>query len=144
MSLVASQLLGVECMPAIEVVIADDEPLSLIGMRSAIANEGDIRVLAECQDSHCLAEAVRHQPPDVLLINAKLLRDEFGALKELVSQNEKTRVIVVTSHKDRGFLDGALRCGVKGVIQTECSVEKIPSAIRKVTSGGVWLEQAAA
>jgi DNA-binding NarL/FixJ family response regulator len=131
-------------MAGIDVVLADDQPLSLIGMRSAVADEGDIHILAECQDPECLAEAVRHQPPDVLLVNATLLHDEFGALKELVSQNEKTHVIMVTSHKDPGFLNRALRCGARGVIQTECSVEKIPSAIRQVTSGGVWLERAAA
>lgn len=131
-------------MPEIEVVIADDQPLSLIGMRSVIAGEGDIHVLAECQDPRCLAEAVRHQSPHVLLINAALLHDELGALKQLVSQSRKTHVIVITSHRDREFLDGALECGAKGVIQTECSVEKIPSAIRKVTGGGVWSDRVAA
>lgn len=132
-------------MAGIEVVIADDQPLSLIGMRSALADQADIRVLAECQDPERLAEAVRHQPPDVLLVNAALLHDELGALKQLVSQSRKTHVIVITSHKDRKFLDGALQCGAKGVIQTtECSVEQIPSAIRKVTGGGVWSERVAA
>ncbi len=131
-------------MSNISVVLADDQPLSLIGMRSAVANQGDIRVLAECQDPQCLAEAVRHRPPNVLLVNAALLHDEFGALRQLVSQSERTHVILLTSHKDREFLDGAMRCGAKGVIQTECEVEKIPSAIRKVTRGGVWLERAAA
>lgn len=103
-------------MADIDVVIADDQPLSLIGMRSAVSNQGDIRILAECQDPECPAEAVRQQPLDVPLVNARLLRDEFGALKQLVSHNEKTHVIVITSHKDRGFLDGALQCGAKGVI----------------------------
>jgi DNA-binding NarL/FixJ family response regulator len=131
-------------MAGINVVLADDQPLSLIGMRTAIADQGDIRILAECQNPICLAEAVRHRRPDVLLVNATLLHDEFGALKQLVSQSEKTRVIVITSHKERQFLDDALRCGAKGVIQTECSVEMIPSAIRKVTLGGVWLERVAA
>jgi DNA-binding NarL/FixJ family response regulator len=131
-------------MAGINVVLADDQPLSLIGMRTAIADQGDIRILGECQNRMCLAEAVRRKHPDVLLVNARLLHDEFGTLKHLVSQNEKTHIIVITSHNDRGFLDGALRCGAKGVIHTGCSVEKIPSAIRKVTSGGVWRERVAA
>jgi DNA-binding NarL/FixJ family response regulator len=131
-------------MADIDVVIADDQPLPLIGMRSAVADQSDNRILAECQNPRRLVEAVRCHLPDVLLVNAEILHDEFAALKQLVAQFRKTRVIVVTSHKDRGFLDGALRCGAKGVIQTERSVEKIPSAIRKVTRGGVWLERAAA
>ncbi len=130
-------------MRDIDLMIADDQPLSLIGMRSAVADQGDIRILAECQNSDRLVEAIRSHPPDVLLVNVEILGDEFGALKQLVSQIKKTRVIVVTSHNDRGFLDGALRSGAKGVIHTECPVEEIPTAIRKVTSGGVWLEEAA-
>jgi two-component system response regulator DesR len=131
-------------MADIDVVLVDDQPLSLIGMRSAVAGQSDIRILAECADPRCLAEAVRSHPPDVLLLNTEILRNELGALKQLVSQAKKTHVILVTSRKDRGFLDAALHCGAKGVIQTECSVENIPSAIRKVTSGGVWLQRAAA
>lgn len=131
-------------MPYIDVVIADDQPLSFIGMCSVVAGQRDIRILAECQNSQRLVEAIRFRPPDVLLMNAEILHDELGALKQLVSQIKKTRVIVVTSHKDREFIDSALRCGAKGVLHTEDPVEEIPAAIRKVTSGGVWLERAAA
>lgn len=131
-------------MAAIGVVLADDQPLSLIGMRSAIAKQRGIRILAECTSPECLAKAVRKQPPDVLLINAAILRDEFGALKTLVAQNEKTSVIVVTSHKEPEFVHGALRCGARGVIQTDCPMDQIPNAIRKVTHGGVWREKFAA
>jgi DNA-binding NarL/FixJ family response regulator len=131
-------------MAEIDVVLVDDQPLSLIGMRSAVAGQSDIRVLAECQNPRCLAEAIRFHPPDVLLVNTEILHNELGALKQLVSQAKKSHVILVTSNKDRGFADGALRCGAKGVIQTEGAVEEIPTAIRKVTNGGVWIERAAA
>jgi DNA-binding NarL/FixJ family response regulator len=134
---------GVSFMGDIEVVFADDQPLSLIGLRSAVADEGDIHVLAECQDPECLAETVR-QKPHVLVVNSSLLGDELGALKQLVTQNHRTQVIVITSHTDREFLDGAARCGARGVIQAECSLDEIPKAIRKVRSGGVWREKVAA
>lgn len=130
-------------MTGIDVVIADNEPLSLSGMRSAVADQADIRVLAECQNSERLVDAVRNHSPDVVLVSAEILRAELGALKQLVTQIEETRVIVVTSRKDTVFLEGALRCGAKGVFQREWPVQQIPMAIRKVTNGGVWLEQTA-
>jgi len=129
-------------MRDINLMIADDQPLSLVGLRSAVADQGDIRIIAECQNPQRLAAAVRSHP-DVLLVNADILHDELGALKQLVSQAKKTRVIVITGHKDREFLDGALECGAKGVIHTDCPVKEIPAAIRKVTGGGVWMEKAA-
>jgi DNA-binding NarL/FixJ family response regulator len=131
-------------MTGIDVVIADNEPLSLSGMRSAVADQADIRVLAECQNSERLVDAVRNHSPDVVLVSAEILREELGALEQLVTAIEETRVIVVTSRKDAVFVEGALRCGAKGVFQREWPVQQIPMAIRKVTSGGVWLEQTAA
>jgi DNA-binding NarL/FixJ family response regulator len=129
-------------MRDINLMIADEQPLSLVGLRSAVADQGDIRIIAECHNPQRLAQAVRSHP-DVLLVNADILHDELGALKQLVSQAKKTRVILVTSHKDRDFLDSALQCGAKGVIHTDCPVNEIPAAIRTVPGGGVWLEQAA-
>jgi DNA-binding NarL/FixJ family response regulator len=131
-------------MADIDVVIADNQPLSLSGIRSAVADEADIRILAECQNSDRLLDAVRNHSPDVLLVSAEILSEELGALEQLVTEIEETRVIVVTSRKDPGFLEGALRCGAKGVFQREWPVQEIPMAIRKVTNGGVWLEQGAA
>jgi DNA-binding NarL/FixJ family response regulator len=79
------------------------------------------------------------------VVTAEILQDELGVLKQFISRaGKKTRVIVVANHKDSGFLDHAIRCGAKGVIHSECPVEEIPTAIRKVTSGGVWRERAAA
>jgi len=128
-------------MSDIDVVIADNQPLSLNGMRSAVADEADIRVLAECQNEERLLDAIRDYSPHVLLISVEILRDELDALEQLVTEVEETRVIVVTSRKDPEFLADALRCGAKGVFQREWPVQQIPMAIRKVTNGGVWLEQ---
>jgi DNA-binding NarL/FixJ family response regulator len=131
-------------MPGIDVVIADNQPLSLYGMRSAVADQSDIRILAECQTSDRLLDTIRHHSPDVVLVSADIISEELATLEQLITEIDDTRVIVVTSRKDPGFLEAALRCGVKGVFQREWPVQQIPMAIRKVTNGGVWLEQNAA
>jgi len=134
----------VRSMADIDVVIADNQPLSLYGLRSAVADQADIKILAECQNRERLLDAVRNHSPDVLLVSAEILLEELDAIEQLVTEIEETRVIVVTSRKDPGFLEGALRSGARGVFQREWPVQQIPMAIRKVTNGGVWLEQSAA
>jgi DNA-binding NarL/FixJ family response regulator len=131
-------------MTNIDVMIADNQQLSLYGLRSAVADQSDITVLAECENQDQLLDEIRHHSPDVLLVSAEILQDELDALEQLVTEIDETRVIVVTSSKDPEFLEGALRCGAKGVFQREWPVQQIPMAIRKVTNGGVWLEQGAA
>lgn len=131
-------------MGDIEVMIADNQPLTISGLRSAVADQQDIRVLAECQNPEKLMDDVRDYEPDVLLVSTDMLQEELDRLERLVTEIEKTRVILLTNRKDVDFLEGALRRGAKGVFQREWPIHQIPIAIRKVTNGGVWLEQAVA
>lgn len=126
-------------MGDIQVVIADNQPLALSGLRSAMADHTDIQVLAECQSRERLMDIVRRHAPDVLLVSTDILQEELDALERLVTEVDDTRVIVLTNIKDPDFLESALRCGAKGVIQREWPVQQIPAAIRKVIRGGVWL-----
>ncbi|MGA7341894.1 MAG: response regulator transcription factor [Terracidiphilus sp.] len=131
-------------MGDIQVVIADNQPLTLSGLRNAVADHADIQVMAECQNRERLMDAVRKHSPDVLLVSADILQEELDALERLVTEIDDTRVIVLTSRKDPDFLEGALRRGARGVIQREWPIQQIPIAIRKVTNGGVWLERTVA
>lgn len=131
-------------MGDIEVMIADNQPLTISGLRSAVADQHDIRVLAEYQSSERLTDAVRSYAPDVLLVSTDLLKEELDQLERFIAEIQNTRVILLTSRKDVDFLEGALRCGAKGIFQRDWPIHQIPVAIRKVTNGGVWLEQAVA
>jgi DNA-binding NarL/FixJ family response regulator len=131
-------------MGDIQVVIADNQPLALSGMRNAMADEADIQVMAECQNRERLMDAVRAHSPDILLVSTDILQEELDELERLVAEIDDTRVIVLTSRKDPDFLEGALRRGAKAVIQREWPIHKIPIAIRKVIKGGVWLEHSIA
>jgi DNA-binding NarL/FixJ family response regulator len=131
-------------MSDIHVVIADNQPLTLSGLRSAVEDQDDITVLAECENPDLLMGVVRDHSPDVLLVSTELLQEELYGLEDLITENQEIRVIILTNRKDPNFLEDAFRCGAKGVFQREWPIQQIPMAIRKVTSGGVWLEQAAA
>jgi two-component system response regulator DegU len=131
-------------MSDIQVVFADNHPLTLSGLRSAVADHSDIRVVAECVDREQAIETARNRSPDVLLLSAELLREQLDTLQQLVADLQDTRVILLTGRKDPDFLEEALRCGARGVFQRERPAHYIPVAIRKVIDGGLWFEQAIA
>lgn len=125
-------------MSSIQVVFADNQPLTLCGLRSAVADHTDIEVLAECLSREGLPEVVRAHAPHVLLVSAELLQQELTSIEQLRALAEDTRVILLTARKDPDFIDEALRCGAHGVLDRERPLHHIPIAIRKVTSGGLW------
>jgi DNA-binding NarL/FixJ family response regulator len=131
-------------MSDIQVVIADTQPLTLSGLRTAVADQDDITVLAECKNPERLIDTVRNHSPDVLVVSAEFLKGELDVLENLISEIQEIRVIVLTSSNNPRFLEGALRRGAKGVFQREWPIQQIPKAIRKVTNGGIWLERSIA
>ncbi|MGB7264677.1 MAG: response regulator transcription factor [Terracidiphilus sp.] len=131
-------------MSDIQLVIADNQPLTLSGLRNAVADEADIEVLAECQNRDRLMYEVRRHSPDVVVVSTDILQENLDVLEHLVTEIDETRVIVLTNRKDPEFFEEALRCGAKGVIHREWPVQQVPAAIRKVTNGGFWLERTAA
>lgn len=129
-------------MSDIQVVFADNQPLILSGLRSAVADHSDISIVAECLDRERALNAVRNHFPDVLLLSAELLQGNLDALQQLVADMQETHVILLTSRHDPEFLGEALRSGARGVFQCNKPVHFIPQAIRKVTNGGLWFERA--
>jgi DNA-binding NarL/FixJ family response regulator len=128
-------------MSEIHLVIADNQPLTLSGLRTAVADQSDIEVLAECASPDRLMDAVRKHSPDVLLVSTDFFEEKLDALERLVTEIDETRVVLLTNRKDPGFLEEALRRGAKGVIQREWPIQQIPVAIRKVTNGGLWIDR---
>jgi len=131
-------------MSDIQVVFADNHPLTLSGLRSAVADHTDIRVVDECLDRERALRAVRSHFPDVLLLSAELLQEDLDALQQLVTDIQETNVILLTSRHDSDFLEEALKSGVRGIFQRDKPIHFIPQAIRKVTNGGLWFERALA
>jgi two-component system, NarL family, response regulator DegU len=130
-----------ESVSDIDVVLADNQPLTLSGLRSAVEDHSDIRILGECTDRQDMWDAVRDHSPHVLVVSAELLEEDLDALQALTAENQETRVILLTSRNDITFLQEVLRNGARGVVQREKPVHHIPIAIRKVTKGELWFER---
>lgn len=132
---------SVSAISDIEVVLADNQPLTLSGLRSAVTDHADIRIMDECTDHESVLEAIRDHSPHVLLISGELLQDDLDALQTLASEYPDTRVILLTNRNDISFLQDVLRTGARGVVQRQKPVHHIPIAIRKVTKGELWFER---
>jgi DNA-binding NarL/FixJ family response regulator len=125
----------------INVLFADHHPLTLAGLKCAVASQSDIFVLPECLNRTRLGEAVRGHSPHVLLVSSEFLDEQLDEIGSLIAENEALHVILLTGRSDPQFFEDALRCGASGIFERQRPVEYIPLAIRKVMSGGFWFEQ---
>lgn len=129
---------------SITMVLADDQPLILIGLEQVFAPEQDFRVLARCTNGQEALHATRQHRPDVLVLELHLpVKDGLLVLHELRIAECPTRVVVLTATpngRNGEEVIEAMRLGARGVVLKEMPPQRLIQCIRKVHAGGEWIE----
>ena len=122
----------------IEVVIADDHPLSREGVRQFLEMEGDIEVVGEAADGLELLSLIERQSPgpDVALVDARMPRmDGVEATKKIRARFPNVRVIILSAFDDRELVFSAVEAGARGYILKDRDADLLIEAVRSVVSG---------
>ena len=125
----------------ISLVVADDHPLILDGLRSLFRQEADFDVVAECSNGAQALEAARRRQPDVLVLDLRMKEvDGLEVLRSIAKEALPTRVVVLTAALDEEQVVEAIRLGAKGIVLKEMAPRLLVQCIRKVHAGGEWLD----
>ena len=82
----------------IRILIVDDEPLGILGVRTLLDREQDVEIVGECLESEQAPEMVRNLRPDLIFLDVQMpVLDGFGVLEELRLE-ELPLVVFVTAY----------------------------------------------
>ena len=119
------------------IVIAEDFVLIQENLRRAVPPECEIVAMVE--DGAAALDVVAKQKPDILLLDVSLPDMSGFAVAESLSRvNSPVRIIFVTAHHDRTYVDRAFEIGAKGYLLKGTIRTELPVAIRDVMAGGVY------
>ena len=127
------------------IVLADDHPIVLDGLRNLIGAETHFEVVGEAAGGLAALKVIRHQRPDVAVLDISM--PELNGIvlsRRLAGEMPALRVLVLTLHEDRAYLNQALEAGVRGYVLKRSAVENLVHAIRAVMVGGVYVDPAIA
>jgi len=123
------------------VVLADDHPIVLNGLRNLIQSEGDLDLLGEATSGLAALRLIREKCPDVAVIDISMPELNGIALtRRLAQEVPSARVLVLTLHEDRAYLKQALAAGVRGYVLKRSAAENLVQAIRAVVTGGLYVD----
>jgi DNA-binding NarL/FixJ family response regulator len=127
----------------IRVLVADDEPLIVAGIRTVLGSAPDIEVVAQAGDGRtAVEEAVRHRV-DVALIDINMpVLDGLGAIDELRRRAPGVRSVVLTSFGAEPNVVRALQSGTAGFVLKNCGPEELIRAVRAAHDGEAYLSPA--
>jgi DNA-binding NarL/FixJ family response regulator len=117
------------------VVLADDHVLFRQGLKSMLALQEDLTVVAEVSRAEDLAATIARVPCDVLLLDLQM---ERSAIVDIETLSERVPVVVVTATERVEEALEAIRAGARGLVFKRFAVETLVTAIRTVVAGEMW------
>jgi NarL family two-component system response regulator LiaR len=129
----------------IRVLVADDHAVVRQGLRTFLELQEDIEVVADVADGRQALAAVAEHEPDVVLMDLVLPEvDGVEAIRRIVSERPRIRVIALTSFLDDDKLFPAVRAGAAGYLLKDVEPSELVKAIRTVHAGEGLLHPAVA
>lgn len=140
---ITSQRLSSTSARGVRVLVVDDHPVFLHGLRSIVENLPDFRVCGQATSLFEAMEYYRESNPAIIITDISL-RDGSGIelVKELIAIDAALKILVCSMHDEMLFAERALRAGAKGYINKEEAAERLVVAIRRVAEGGLYLSDA--
>src|SRR5690554_5197450 len=128
---------------AIRVCLVDDQTLVRQGIRSLLALDGGIEVVAEAVDGRQAVEMIPAAAPDVVLMDMRMpVMSGLEALQALSAAGTLPPTIILTTFDDDQLVLAGLKAGAKGYLLKDVSLEQLVSAIQTVAAGGSLVQPA--
>jgi DNA-binding NarL/FixJ family response regulator len=127
----------------IQIVLADDHPIVLDGLRNLIRAEDDFELVGEAASGLAALKTIREKRPDVAVLDISM--PELNGIvlsRRLAGEMPDLRLLVLTLHEDRAYLNQAIEAGVRGYVLKRSAVENLVQAIRAVMVGGLYIDPA--
>lgn len=122
------------------VVIADDHPIFLLGLKSVLEKMTDeFDLIGVAENGNQAWELIKNKKPDIALLDIEMPDMSGLDLCEKVrAEGLFTKVIALTVHKDEDIFNQALEAGVHGYILKENSINDLSEGIKTVLSGNFF------
>lgn len=123
------------------VVLADDHPIVLAGLSSLIRANDSVEYVGEAATGLAALALIRETGPDVAVIDISMPELNGIALtKRLASEFPSVRVLILSFHEDRVYLNMALQAGARGYALKRSAPQNLLQAIGAVFVGGLYVD----
>lgn len=128
--------------PSIKILVADDHYVVRMGVTAIINNEPDMEVVAEAVNGVQAIELFNQHQPDLVLLDSRMpLKGGVQAAKEIQSQHQTARILMLTAFDGDEDIHKALAAGAQGYVLKSSTGEQLVPALRAVAAGKNWIPE---
>jgi len=123
---------------ALRVLVVDDHAFYRAGLRRMLAGWGI--AVSEVASGAAAVEAVRRDPPDVVLMDVRMPGiSGIEATLLLGAAAPAVPVVMLTASDEDSDVVDAVRAGARGYVLKEASIAEIVASIRAAAAGDAWI-----
>ncbi len=127
-------------MNALRALLVDDHAIVRMGFRMLLEGAG-VEVVGEAGDGE---QACQHYPrlkPDVVLMDLSMPgRGGLEAVRRIVAQDPKARVLALSAHEDTAHPSRVLRAGALGYLAKRGAPDDLIAAVKAVARGERYVD----
>lgn len=124
----------------IRILIADDHTIVRQGLKKLLEEEQGIEVIGEATDGRDAVTKAMDLMPDIVLMDLSMPGlHGLEAARQISKRLPKTRVLILSMHKNEAYVLQSLQAGASGYILKDSASEEVATAIRSVYRGDSYL-----
>lgn len=125
----------------ITILIVDDHQLFRQGLIKMLGGVDDFEVLAEARNGTEAIEKTRILKPDVILMDIGMPEISGVEATRYIRQHyPETKIIALTMHADKHYVQAMLAAGVHGYLFKNCTYAQLVEGITQVHQGKKYLD----
>jgi DNA-binding NarL/FixJ family response regulator len=115
----------------IKVLIADDHPLIIAGLRRTIERLDDVALVGEARTAAELLELVRLRRPDIVLMDLRMPgMPGVEAIHRIRRDRPEVKIVVLSACDERATIDRVLAAGASTFVVKSTQTLDVASVIR--------------
>jgi DNA-binding NarL/FixJ family response regulator len=123
----------------VKVLIADDHPLMIAGIRRALERNEAIEIVGEARSGAEVLQSVERRRPQLVLLDLRMPgNSKFECIEAIRGRWPDVKIVVLSAAEDRATIDAALASGATSYIVKSVEPVDIASVVRQTASGRVF------
>ncbi|MGH2995581.1 MAG: response regulator [Gaiellaceae bacterium] len=120
-------------------LLADDHPLILSGIRRTLEEAGGIEIVGEARTGSQVLPLVGRTNPDLVLLDVRMPQlDGLACLDQIRRRHPTVKVVMLSAFTDPEHVQSALRRGASAYVVKAVNPLDLPSALRQAAEATVF------
>ena len=123
----------------VSVVLVDDHPLVLSGLRGLIQSHPDFHVVGEFGDGDEALQAIRQHKPTIAVLDLKIGKySGLSILRDVIDAGLPTRIVLLAAIIHDAEIYAAVERGAYGILLKDWAPDTLLDCLKSVSAGRRW------